>query len=196
FLERTRSQADLSGSYYRVIGGQTHNFKVGGDYQNVRSTVDQRFGGNQLFVDKSYNLAAGTYVPSQRRDYAAPIPSSSRGKNLALYALDRFQVGPHISLNVGLRGEKQSGLSDVSLKVVDTKTLSPRLSGTYDMKGDGKTLALASYGRFYQNILQQFDDQFALLPPKSSFDVYNWDPSLSRWIPGQHQTFGGGFVGV
>ncbi len=196
FLERTRSQGGLSGSYYRVIGGQTHNFKLGVDYQNVRSTVDQRFGGNQLFVDKSYDLAAGTFFPSQRRDYDPPVPSSSRGRDIAFYLLDKFQIGPHVSLNVGARGDKQSGSSDIGVQVVDTTTVSPRLSGTYDLRGDGKTLALVSYGRFYQNILQQFDDQFAALPPKSSFDVYNWDAANDRWVFGEHQTIGAAFVAV
>src|SRR5439155_26245913 len=88
FLERTRSQADFSSSYFRVIAGQSHDFKLGIDYQKVRSTVDQRFGGNQLFVDKSYDLAGGTFVPSQRRDYDPSVPSTSNGRNTAVYALD------------------------------------------------------------------------------------------------------------
>jgi hypothetical protein len=196
FLERTRSQADFSSNYFRVIAGQSHDFKIGIDYQSVRSTVEQRFGGNQLYVDRSYDLAGGTFVPSQRRDYDPPVASSSRGRNTALYALDKFQIGPHISLNIGLRGERQVGRTDIDEQIVHTTNLSPRLSGTYDLRGDGKTLALASYGRFYQNILQQFNDQFALLPPQSSFDVFNWDAANSRWVFGGHQTFGGSFVAV
>ncbi|PYQ52385.1 MAG: hypothetical protein DMF59_04830 [Acidobacteria bacterium] len=191
FLERTRSQADFATTYFRVIRGQTHDFKIGVDYQKVRSTVNQRFGGNQLFVDKSYDLANQTFVPSQRRDYDAPVPSSSHGKNTAVYVLDKFQIG-RLSLNLGVRGEKQTGESDVAAQVVDATTISPRISGTYDLRRDGKLLAVASYGRFYQNILQQFDDQFALLPPKSSFEVFNWDANTNRWIDGGHQTLAGG----
>lgn len=196
FLERSRSQADLSTSYFRVIAGQSHDFKLGVDYQNVRSTVFQRFGGNQLYVDRSFDLANNTYVPSQRRDYEPPVPSTSRGKNTALYALDKFQIGSHFSLNTGVRLEKQTGSSDVAQQVVDTFTVSPRFSGTYDLKGDGKSLVVASFGRFYQNILQQFDDQFAALPPKANFDVFNWDAATSRWIFGARQELGGSTVGV
>ncbi|HKB81379.1 MAG TPA: TonB-dependent receptor [Thermoanaerobaculia bacterium] len=196
FLERERRQGDISGSYYRLLWGQTHNFKIGADYQSVRSTVDQRFGGNQLFLDQSYDLAAGTTVPFQRRDYDEPIPSASRGKTIALYGLDRFQLGSHVSLNVGLRGERQTGTSDIGVQIVNTAFVSPRISGTYDFKGDGKTLALVSYGRFYQTILQQFDDQFALLPPKSGFTVFNWDPQREQYLFGVHQVIGGASVGV
>lgn len=195
FLERTRSQADFSTSYFRVIAGQSHDFKLGIDYQKVRSTVDQRFGGNQLFVDKSYDLAGGTFVPSQRRDYDPSVPSTSDGRNTAVYALDKFQIG-RLSLNAGLRGEKQTGSNDSSQQIVDATTFSPRLSGTYDIRRDGKLLAVASYGRFYQNILQQFDDQFALLPPKSSFILYNWDPNTNRFVDAGHQSLGGGSVGT
>ncbi|HEY8130526.1 MAG TPA: carboxypeptidase regulatory-like domain-containing protein [Thermoanaerobaculia bacterium] len=196
FLERTRSQADFSSNYYRVIGGQTHDFKLGVDYQKVRSTVNQRFGGNQLFVDKSYDLAAGTFVPSQRRDYDPPVSSSSHGKNVTIYALDKFQIGSHISLNVGVRGEKQTGFNDDTRLIVDTTRLSPRFSGTYDLRGDGKTLVVGSYGRFYQNILQQFDDQFAVFSPKSNFEVFNWDANNNQWVDSGHQTVGGNFSGV
>jgi Carboxypeptidase regulatory-like domain/TonB-dependent Receptor Plug Domain len=196
FLERTRDEGDFSGNYYRRIGGETHNFKAGIDYQSVRSTVDQRFGGNQLFIDKSYDLSGGTSVPSQRRDYDPPVASSSHGRNTALFLLDKFQVGSHLSLNVGVRGEKQTGKSDLGTQIVDTTRLSPRLSGSYDLHGDGKTLAVASYGRFYQGILQQFDDQFAAFPPKSSFEVFNWDPKSSQFVDAGHQTVGGALVSV
>jgi hypothetical protein len=196
FLERTRSQADFSSNYYRVIFSQTHDFKIGVDYQSVRSTVDQRFGGNQLFLDKSYDLANASFVPSQRRDYDPPVASSSRGRNTALYALDKFQVGSHLSLNIGVRGEKQTGESDSANQVVDTSTLSPRLSGSYDLRGDGKLLVVGSYGRFYQSVLQQFDDQFAILAPKSNFLLFNWDSTLNSWIGAGHQSLSGGNVGV
>ena len=196
FLERTRQQADFSSNYYRAFGGQTHDFKVGVDYQKVRSTVDQRFGGNQLYIDKSYDLPGGTFVPSQHRTYDDPIASSSRGHSVALYALDKFQVGARLFLNIGVRGEEQNGSSDSADKVVHARKVSPRLSGTYDVRRDGKLLAVASYGRFYQNILQQFDDQFAVFAPKSSFLVENWDAATQRWVAAGRQTLSGGAVGV
>lgn len=196
YLERSRTQGDLSGSYYRLLFGQTHNFKLGADYQSVRSTVDQRFGGNQLYLDKSYDLGAGTFVPYQRRDYGPPVASTSKGQNVAVYGLDKFQIGPHVYLNLGVRGELQTGSSDIGLQVVNTKTISPRLSGTYDLRGDGKTLAVITYGRFYQSILQQFDDQFAFLPPKSSWDVFNWDPVRQQFVFGGHQSIGAANVSV
>ncbi len=195
FLERTRDQADLSSNYFRVVHGQTHDLKIGIDYQRVRSTVFQRFGGNQLFVDKSYDLAHQTFVPSQRRDYDPPVPSSSHGRNVSVYALDKFQFG-RISLNLGVRGERQTGESDAAKEVVRTTTVSPRFSGTFDLRRDGKLLAVASYGRFYQNILQQFDDQFAVLAPKSNFLLFNWDAVNSRWDGAGHQSLSGGNVGV
>jgi hypothetical protein len=124
------------------------------------------------------------------------VASSSRGRDTALYALDKFQIGAHLSLNLGVRGEKQTGRSDLGTQIVDTTNISPRLSGTYDLQGDGKTLAVASYGRFSQNILQQFDDQFAALPPKSSFEVFNWDTKTNQWVDAGHQRLGGSLVAV
>ncbi len=191
FLERAREQANFAGNYYKQIHGETNNFKAGVDYQKLRSSVDQRFGGNQLFLDKSYDITTGAFVPSQRRDYDPPAESTSHGTNGAIYALDKFQLGPKWLVNVGLRAEKQSGKSDLGTNVVDTTTVSPRLSATYDVRGDGKTLGVASYGRFYQDILQSFDDAFAGVPQKTNYTVFNWDPATNQFVQGAHVQFGG-----
>jgi Carboxypeptidase regulatory-like domain/TonB-dependent Receptor Plug Domain len=191
FLERARDQANFSGTYYQVIGGQTHNFKAGVDYQKLRSSVDQRFGAGQLFLDKSYDITTGMFVPFQRRDYDPPQESTSHGKNTAVYALDKFQVGPHWSFNVGLRSEHQSGKSDLGTNVVGTSTISPRLASTYDIRGDGKTLAIASYGRYYQDVLQSFDDAFAGVPQKTNYTLFNWDATTNQFVQGPHVQFGG-----
>jgi len=191
FLERARQQANFSGNYYRQIAGETHSFKAGVDYQNLRSSVDQRFGGNQLFLDKSYDITTGTGVPFQRRDYDTPQESTSHGKNAAIYALDKFQVGTHWLLNVGLRGEKQTGKSDLGTNVVDTTTISPRLAATFDVRGDGKTLAVGSYGRYYQDVLQSFDDAFAGVPQKTNYTLFNWDATTGAFVQGPHVQFGG-----
>jgi hypothetical protein len=191
FLERARDQANFSGTYFRQIGGETHNFKLGIDYQRLRSSVDQRFGANQLFLDKSFNVGTGTSVPFQRRDYDTPQESTSHGKNGALYALDKFQIGQHWSFNAGVRAENQQGESDLGTNVVDTTTVSPRLSGTYDLRGDGKSLVLASYGRFYQDVLQSFDDAFAGVPQKTNFTLFNFDPATGQFVQAGHVGFGG-----
>ena len=191
FLERARDQGNFSGNYYRQIGGQTHDFKLGVDYQRLRSSVEQRFGGNQLFLDKSYDVTTATFVPFQRRDYDPPAESTSHGKNAALYALDKFQVGSHWSLNLGARAEKQSGESDLGTRVVDTSTISPRVAASFDLHGDGKTLAVGSYGRFYQDVLQSFDDAFAGVPQKTNYTLFNWDATSGQFVQGPHVQFGG-----
>ncbi len=191
FLERAREQANVASTYYRTLGGQTHNFKAGIDYQNLRSSVDQRFGGNQLFVDKSYDITTGTGVPFQRRDYDPPVESTSHGKNSAIYALDKFSVGAHLNLDLGFRAEKQTGKSDLGTNVVDTNTISPRLSGTYDLRGDSKTLAVASYGRFYQDVLQSFDDAFAGVPQKTNYNLFTFDPATGQFTQTGRVQFGG-----
>ncbi|HEX9163785.1 MAG TPA: TonB-dependent receptor [Thermoanaerobaculia bacterium] len=191
FLERAREQGNFSGNYFANFGGQQHNLKAGIDYQRLRSTVDQRFGNNQLFLDKSFDITTGTSVPFQRRDYDPPQASTSHGKNGAVYLLDKFQAGTHWTFNVGARGEKQTGESDLGTNVVDTTTVSPRFATTYDIRGDGKSLAVASYGRFYQDVLQSFDDAFAGVPQKTNYTLFNWDPATSTFVQGPHVGFGG-----
>jgi outer membrane receptor protein involved in Fe transport len=182
FLERARTQGNLAGNWYTSLGNTRHSVKVGFDYQALRSTVDQRFGGGQLFIDQSFDVATRQYVPLFRRDYDPPAESSSTGKHLAFFALDRVEIGSRLSMNVGLRFEHQTGNSDLGTTVVDTNTVSPRISGTYDLLGTGKTLVVASYGRYDQGILQTFDDLFASTPQKTNYNLYTWNPASQQFV--------------
>ena len=84
---------------------------------------------------------------------------------------DRFFV------EAGLRWEKQTGASDIGADTVDTNVFAPRLSASYDLAGDGKTLVTGSYGRYYASIIQGFSDGFAGVPQQENYDLFLWNGS-------------------
>jgi hypothetical protein len=53
----------------------------------------------------------------------------------------------------------------------------PRLSGTYDLSGDGNSLVSASYGRYYQAIIQDFSDEFAQVAQLANYNNHVWNGS-------------------
>ena len=55
--------------------------------------------------------------------------------------------------------------------------VAPRLSASYDLAGDGKTLLTGSYGRYYASIIQGFSDAFANVPQQENYDLFTWNGS-------------------
>ncbi len=100
-----------------------------------------------------------------------------RARSTRFYARDKFEVADRISVEAGLRLEKQTGASDVGASTVDATVIAPRLSGTYDISGEGKTLVTASYGRYYASIIQGFSDAFAQVAQQTNYNNNVWNGS-------------------
>ena len=60
---------------------------------------------------------------------------------------------------------------------MDTLDWSPRFSGSYAVTSDNKTIILGSYGRFLDNILQNFSDAFGDVPQQTNYKSYLWNGS-------------------
>ena len=181
FVKRPRKQANVAGILYTSLFGNTHTFKVGVDYQDLESVALFTYPTNQLFVVTDFNPVNRnpTLTPGNvRLDFIDPAQSVSTGKIYGIYALDRFDVGRHLFFNIGGRLDVQSADSDVGVKVIDTTTFSPRVTGVYDAFGNGKTLLSAAYGRYYQFIVQSVADQvYAGVAQLSNYDLFEWDGS-------------------
>ena len=85
-------------------------------------------------------------------------------------------------LNIGFRVDKQSGTSDIGRTTFDKTVFSPRLSAKFDVTGDGNTLALANYGRFYQSVIQSFADGFAGVPQQTNHTEEVYDPTSGQYV--------------
>lgn len=175
FVKRPRQGATGAVSYFADIAGNSHAFKAGIDWQNMKSASLFTFQNNQLYIDRSFDHLTGTFEPFQRRDYDPPVAALSEGTIWAGYARDKFEVGKRLFFELGLRYEHQEGEDDIARTTVDSDTLSPRFSANYDMMGDGKTLIVGTYGRFYQFIAQGFSDAFVQSVQKGSYDNFTWD---------------------
>ncbi len=75
-----------------------------------------------------------------------------------------------------MRADIQNADSDVGIKAVDTHSIAPRLSMSWDVTGAGKTLVSAGYGRYYEFIAQSLVDSiFAGNPQEGQADVFAWN---------------------
>src|SRR5688572_29426020 len=137
FVERPRQQFNVASNWFLMAGGRSHNVKVGYDFQNLESGAQFDFPNRQYYVAESYNPVTRTPVfgpNSTRQDYDSG-PSISTGKMNSFFARDKMELSDRLSLEAGVRWERQTGSSDVGQSTVDTTMFAPRLSGTYDLTG-------------------------------------------------------------
>jgi hypothetical protein len=174
-VDRPRNQATGAMTYFNTWGVSTHQIKFGFDWQNMTSTNDFKFPQAQLFLVTDFNPVTRTFTPDSRQDYDTGS-SSSKGNQFAFYARDKIQFD-RLNLEGGLRFERQTGTSDVGVRTVDTFTVAPRLSASYALTPDNRMIAVGSYGRIYDSIMQGFSDDFAAIPQQTNYDNYVWNGS-------------------
>ncbi|PYQ63573.1 MAG: hypothetical protein DMF54_16415, partial [Acidobacteria bacterium] len=179
FVKRPRKQANLAVNLYQQLFGSAHQFKVGVDYQDLKSIASFIYPNNQLFIVTDFDPITRQPILSvgdQRLDFTTPQASTSTGKIWGFYALDKFEVGKNLFFNVGFRVDKQNADSDIGNTVIDTTNFSPRVTGVYDLFANGKTLISGAYGRYYQFLVQGIADSvYAGVAQQSSYDLFEWD---------------------
>jgi hypothetical protein len=182
YVKRPRTQATGALNYFTTLSGNTHAFKFGVDWQGMKSQNSFRYPNNQIFYGVGFDPVARRFQTNDSREDYDDAPSASTGDQVAIYARDKFQIGSRTSVEAGLRVERQTGTSDVGVPTVNTTSVAPRVSGSYALTEDSKTLVVASYGRFYDGVLQDFSDSFANVPQQENYNTYIWNPATSTYV--------------
>ncbi|MBK9216534.1 MAG: carboxypeptidase regulatory-like domain-containing protein [Chloracidobacterium sp.] len=93
------------------------------------------------------------------------VDADSLGVNRAIYVQDKWQPVSRLTLNLGLRGEREfvpafyEGIRGIDFNW--SSKLAPRLGAAFDVTGDGKTKVSGFYGLFY--------DRFKLTMSRRTF---------------------------
>jgi hypothetical protein len=120
-----------------------NNYQQGSDYRiSVASSIVR---GQQTF-GRFLNTGSNTRISY------LPILVLSQGSEYSVdsaFLNDRWTLNDHWSFNIGLRFDKNDAMSgDHSFKVADDQALSPRVAANYDLFGNGRLIANASYGQY------------------------------------------------
>ena len=194
-FDRNRPQVNGSLSYSKSGWGGSHDFKFGGEI--MRDAVINPFYGFTSATNSLSLFVNG--APSQVYVYQSPSFSQSGVLSDALYANDTWRVNKRTTLTLGLRWDRQQAFlpaqegpgglqfAEVGDVITWNNNWGPRLGLGYDVTGDGKTVAKASYGQFW---LYPGADFASSINPNAAtwYRQYRWTTDLNRngvWDPGE-----------
>jgi hypothetical protein len=134
-----------------------HELKVG-----FQEQIQHYGAGNPNRANGNFILVFDGGKPYQFISEDRPVDAGATLHNPAMYVKDTWRVG-RVTANLGVRWEKYHGFTDDSTKVqgtfgsayqysgidvVDWNSVAPRLGVAWDVRGSGKTVVKAQWGRF------------------------------------------------
>lgn len=205
-----RWTVDSSIAFLADMAGR-HEFKVGHQYARVYNAVDTGYADLGR-VDLSYGYTINDLTG--RNDPVSPgaigagsltrfgtIGAAANTAN-ALYFQDRWQPTNRLTINAGVRMEKEdlpsfNGFAPPISFGFGDKVV-PRLGVAYDLTGDGRTKVFASYNKFQDRLRFELPrgsfggdffrtDYFEIFPNNTNYDYY----TLSRILGSNTDQLGG-----
>ena len=177
----TRYDYRLDGNYFLA----SHDIKVGFEFERVNADVFRDYSGGQLVQilppwedDPQQRRSTSTPFSRARRPdrqpTVAPVLAFPQHDVFSVYARDRFSVLPNLTINAGVRWEKQliKGLDQITFINVDH--FSPRAGFTWDFLNDGRGKVYAAYSHFVQIV--PLDMNIRSLNGERDGATFNFDP--------------------
>lgn len=161
FFERDVLNAEVT-FFTRWLG--EHEIKLGGSIERIGNRVLDGYVNTRVlfYWDRSFaNLdgerVRGTY--GTLRVLQIATQGEVEAENSALFLQDSWRPTDRLTLNLGIRAEKERipsfadnpSIPETAIAFDFDDKLAPRLGFAYDLKGDGRWKLFGSYGVFYDN---------------------------------------------
>ena len=156
--QRDNQNFVVKGSYFLSNGARgTHHVAFGYDYFNDNIFANTHASGSDYRLRAGSSITRGdrifpTLMPNATTtfDYT-PLAGLSEGSNLRMHSLfvnDNWRVNGKLTLNVGLRMDKNDATDGDGDLVGDDLSLSPRVSAVWDPIGDGRWALSGGFARY------------------------------------------------
>jgi hypothetical protein len=162
--DRNSDQGSLKAHYYMNTKGMgNHDFVVGAENYKETRLVNNNQSASNFTISSS---GTATFLPNDPTPYAhftpgntiinyRPILTTSSGDHfntLGVFINDKWNINSRITLNAGIRYDKNNVKDATGNVVSNDKAFSPRLGALWDVKGNGRDRVDVSYARYVAKI--------------------------------------------
>jgi hypothetical protein len=168
----------------------SHDIKAGADYEDVVTAVERFDGGGGQRI---YQLVTGGVVYYRHRYFindlasgfvrsnqstftiANPLSATPADHNTSFYAQDSYKLLSNLSLEYGIRWERQKGLGRSDYVGYDMKkNWAPRVAFVWDPSKAARSKLFASWGRYFDS--QPLDMNIREFGGELECFCYNFSP--------------------
>ncbi|MCM2257279.1 MAG: TonB-dependent receptor [Vicinamibacteria bacterium] len=197
--KRNNQNILVKGTYFLSTSGSgSHNLVFGFDaFEDSRENNNWQSGSGFRLNASDTIFRGETLYPVVRpgtsdRDTAAsyilwtPIFEATQGSQLRTYSAffnDVWRLNQNWSFNLGVRWDKTDEKDQAGNKVSDDQAFSPRLSATFDPKGDGKLAFRAGLARYVMPITSGIADLGSGAGRSASFQYVYRGPAINTNNP-------------
>jgi hypothetical protein len=140
YADRDRHQVNASVTHYADKFGR-HDLKFGAEFE--RSKTRDRYGYTDGFTFYDYGGA-----PYYAYSYGYDI--SATNNRISMFAQDSWRLGNRVTVNAGFRGDFIRGDHPDLGQVYKSNNWAPRIGVSWDVTGDNRTVAKATFGQYYE----------------------------------------------
>jgi outer membrane receptor for ferrienterochelin and colicin len=221
--ERDNKNGLLKLSYFlSTTGLGSHDLVAGYDtFEDIRTANNHQSGSDWRVLGTSATISGANITPVFASDGSTqivfnPIFQSSQGtsfKTNSLFANDTWRLNDRLSLNLGLRYDKNDGTDAAGKKVAKDSNLSPRVAATFDPWKNGSYVFHASYGKYVAALANSVGDSSSPGGVPATFAwayrgpaisgvsqdealrrLFDWFASANGGLPTAANPLGGGIV--
>ncbi len=183
--ERNNRDYLIKGTYFLSTGSLgSHNIVFGYDnYAGTRKANNYQSGSNyRLFASSTIIQGTDLFPVVDNRSYIyyTPISTLSQGSDALTHSVfvnDAWRVNDRLSVNLGVRWDKNAAKDSRGVTTADDSAFSPRLAASYDVTGKGNLKVAASYAKYIGGIQEsQLDSTSNAGQPGLLYWFYAGDP--------------------
>jgi outer membrane receptor protein involved in Fe transport len=188
--ERDNESMVVKATYFLSRSGLGAHTVVGGYdgfADKIAADAHQSGSGYRVFATTSIVRDGVVYpvfnnVGSSTLIRYNPILNPTKGSNFKTHSLffnDQWRVNDRLTLNLGMRYDRNAGVNSAGVKDVEDSKISPRLGMTYDPRGDGEWIFNASYATYVSAIVNGIANAGSNAGGSARFDFQYLGPAVN-----------------
>jgi hypothetical protein len=144
-IERITGEVNLAFFLDEITG--THQIKLGIEGEYADYSNQKGFNGQRLIHQRGEQNVFSQYYLDHEGAMTNPL-SKKRLTRFSLFAEDNWLIYPQLMVDIGIRFDG-TDIENSTTRVINWKSVSPRLSLNYDIFNDGRMILRAGAGRYY-----------------------------------------------